>query len=91
MRGVQCRGKPGLDPGEPSAMQVIRSVAFAAFLGACLHAVIPTAHAQVSIGFSINFEPPPLPVYEQSPSRAAPPPGPSAASRSKCAPGQPCR
>ena len=52
-------------------MQVIRSVAFAAFLGACLYAVIPTAHAQVSIGFSINFEPPPLPVYEQPPIPAA--------------------
>ena len=48
-------------------MQVIRSLALAAFFGACLWPAIPTAHAQVSIGISINIEPPPLPVYEQPP------------------------
>ena len=48
-------------------MQVIRSLALAAFLGACLCPAIPTAHAQVSVGISINIEPPPLPVYEQPP------------------------
>ena len=48
-------------------MQVIGSLALAAFLGACLCPAIPTAHAQVSVGISINIEPPPLPVYEQPP------------------------
>ena len=46
-------------------MQVIRSLALAIFLGACLCMAIPNAHAQVSI--SINIEPPLLPVYGQPP------------------------
>jgi len=46
-------------------MRVIRSLALSAFLVACLCPAIPAANAQVSIGFSVNIEPPPLPVYEQ--------------------------
>jgi len=46
-------------------MRIIRSLALSAFLAACLCPAIPAANAQVSIGFSVNIEPPPLPVYDQ--------------------------
>ena len=43
--------------------------AFAALVGMAVpFAVIPTvSHAQISIGISVNFAPPPLPVYDQPP------------------------
>jgi hypothetical protein len=44
-------------------MRLVRSLALSAFLAACLCPAIPVAHAQV--GFSVNIEPPPLPVYDQ--------------------------
>jgi WXXGXW repeat (2 copies) len=46
-------------------MHVVRSFTLALVLGACLWAAIPVSHAQVSIGISIDVEPPPLPVYDQ--------------------------
>jgi WXXGXW repeat (2 copies) len=46
-------------------MRIIRSLALCAFLAVCLSPAIPAANAQVSIGISVNIEPPPLPVYDQ--------------------------
>jgi hypothetical protein len=47
------------------AMRLIRSFVLAVGLGACVLAALHPAHAQVSIGISIDVEPPPLPIYEQ--------------------------
>ena len=54
--------------GAPEMRRLLRP-AFAALVGAAIpFAVIPaTAHAQVAIGISVNFAPPPLPVYDQPP------------------------
>ena len=46
-------------------MRIVRTLALTLFLGACLCPAIPAANAQVSIGISIDIEPPPLPVYDQ--------------------------
>ena len=46
-------------------MRIIRSLALSAFLVAGLCPAITVANAQVSIGISVNIEPPPLPVYDQ--------------------------
>jgi WXXGXW repeat (2 copies) len=47
------------------AMRIVRTLALTILLGASLCPAIPAANAQVSIGISINIEPPPLPVYDQ--------------------------
>lgn len=46
-------------------MRIIRSLALIAFLAAGLCPAMPPANAQISIGISVNIEPPPLPVYDQ--------------------------
>src|SRR6478752_3603335 len=47
------------------AMRIVRTLALTILLAASLCPAIPAANAQVSIGISINIEPPPLPVYDQ--------------------------
>jgi hypothetical protein len=46
-------------------MRIVHTLALTILLGASLCPAIPAANAQVSIGISINIEPPPLPVYDQ--------------------------
>src|SRR5579863_5057815 len=46
-------------------MRLIHSFVLAVVLGACVLAGFRPAHAQVSIGISIDAEPPPLPIYAQ--------------------------
>ena len=46
-------------------MRIVRTLALTILLGGSLCPAIPAANAQVSIGISINIEPPPLPVYDQ--------------------------
>ena len=48
-------------------MRIVRTLALTILLGASLCPAIPAANAQVSIGISINIEPPPLPVYNHQP------------------------
>lgn len=50
-------------------MQLLRSSAIAAVLAmtAATFVAAPVAQAQISIGISVNFAPPPLPVYDQPP------------------------
>ncbi len=49
-------------------MRIFRSTALAAVLAMTAASVAaPSAQAQISIGISVNFAPPPLPVYEQPP------------------------
>lgn len=46
-------------------MRLICSLVLAIGLGACVLTALHPAHAQVSIGISIDVEPPPLPIYAQ--------------------------
>src|SRR5579863_354908 len=46
-------------------MRLIHSFVLAVVLGACVLAGFRPAHTQVSIGISIDAEPPPLPIYAQ--------------------------
>ena len=46
-------------------MRIVHTLALTILLGGSLCPAIPAANAQVSIGISINIEPPPLPVYDQ--------------------------
>jgi hypothetical protein len=53
-------------------MRIIRLVALCAgFLGAGLMSAVLPAHAQVPVAISVDFAPPPMPVYDQSPIRGA--------------------
>ena len=62
MSDVRSCVEHGVDHAGAFAMRII---ALSAFLVACLCPAIPAANAQVSIGISVNIEPPPLPVYDQ--------------------------
>ncbi len=47
-------------------MRIIRSIALCVgILGAGLMSAIPAAHAQATVAITVDFAPPPLPVYDQ--------------------------
>jgi hypothetical protein len=49
-------------------MHIIRMIALcASFLGAALMSAVAPAHAQDSVAITVEFAPPPLPVYDQPP------------------------
>ena len=49
-------------------MHIIRLIALcASFLGAALMSAVAPAHAQDSVATTVEFAPPPLPVYDQPP------------------------
>ena len=49
-------------------MHIIRLIALcASFLGAALMSAVAPAHAQDSVAITVEFAPPPLPVYDQPP------------------------
>jgi hypothetical protein len=52
-------------------MHIIRLIALcASFLGAALMSAVAPAHAQDSVAITVEFAPPPLPVYDQPPTAA---------------------
>jgi hypothetical protein len=59
--------KPVLGPQTTREPEMKRELAFAVLLSALLWCAPPIAHAQMGIAISVNFAPPPLPVYEQPP------------------------
>jgi hypothetical protein len=48
-------------------MRVIRTLTLVLSLVICSLLAFSPAHAQITIGISVDVEPPPLPVYEQPP------------------------